>query len=136
MWVLIQSRHFGNALGVLKHRPRGGAAEATHTLGDIGGEADSRYLAVTTNIDARGDLPRDRRVHRAFHSSPENAGIDRLTAILGEQEFRQFRAPRQTANVGGQDVIATSEHGRYSSWFSKQSNAASLMRRGAACFIQ
>ena len=109
--VLPERRVVRKVDEVAEEGPRTLAAEALHAEPDVGLEADTRLLAVVDRVDAARDLLADHVPDRRLAFTVERRPVDRLAALLADQQIAQRPTPRQASNVSRQDPVPAVLHG-------------------------
>ncbi len=104
-----------DVLGKFAHVPRRRAftfaAKTLHPLRHIGLKTDPRLLAVVADVDARSELALDHVRDGGFGFAIEQLFINRLAALLLEQQFSQFRIARQASDMGRENALFAFQHG-------------------------
>ena len=113
---LNDGRVVREVLPILRLRPGALAAEALHALRHIGLKAHAWLLAVVADVDARFQLPAHHLIDRRFDLPLQVRLVDGLAAFLPDQQVGQRPGPRQTADVGCQNMLFAGLHG--SLWLS------------------
>jgi hypothetical protein len=112
--ALTPRREERGVVGVLREVPRQPApalpAEPAHPAGHVGGEPRPGLLAVVADVDPDGELAVDRPAHGGVGLAGERPEVDRLAAVLADQEVPERRRPGQAPDVGRQDAILAALH--------------------------
>src|SRR5437870_883907 len=100
----------GKVHQVAGQRPPTLSPEAAQAPRHVGGESHARLLTIVADIDARVQLLADDRPDGGVDLSPELGLIDRLTALLPDQQLSEPWGPRQAPDVRDENAPFTPLH--------------------------